>query len=132
MKHISRALLTIAISVTFLTYFNIAYSAPTPPATQFLWDTVTQNTDGSPANVTGYKIYCGTTSRNYTIEVTVPGGTTDTFLIADVLDTGKYYCAMTAYTPTVEGGYSNEIFLDAINGVVNRIVPLAPGNFRYM
>ena len=126
MKKISQLFLGLAIGITIITYLNIAYSAPTPPATKFKWNIVTENTDGSSANVTGYKIYCGATSGSYTIESNVIGGTTDEFLIKDVVLDGKFYCAMTAYTPTVEGGYSNEIFLDVTGGVVVPIVPKAP------
>ena len=107
-----------------------AEAAPTPPATKFYWSHSDQLTDGSQATLQGFKIYCGISPASYTIEYTVASGVVRSELISNVLDTGKYYCAMTAFSAEGESGYSNELFLDVTSGVVKPLVPEAPGNFR--
>lgn len=55
----------------------------------------------------GYRVYCGTTSKTYTINVSV-----NKLLTATVpnLASGTYYCAVTAYdTANNESGFSNEV-----------------------
>jgi hypothetical protein len=55
----------------------------------------------------GYRVYCGTTSKTYTINVSV-----DKLLTATVpnLQSGTYYCAVTAYDlSNNESGFSQEV-----------------------
>ncbi len=59
------------------------------------WTAPTKNTDGSNlTNLSGYKIYYGTSSKNYSQTVSVPGGTTSTWTLQ--LAPGTYYFALTA------------------------------------
>ena len=102
---------------------------PTPPATKFYWSHSGQMTNGSPAILTASTVYCGTSTGNYTLMFKVTNGADRSTLISNVLDTGKYYCALTASSAEGESGYTSEIFLDAINGTVAPNVPKAPGAF---
>lgn len=76
------------------TGFNL--SASGSKAT-FTWD----RSDGAY----GYKLYYGTSSRNYTNIVDT--GQSATAIVT--LDHGTYYWAVTAYTDVIESDYSNEI-----------------------
>ena len=59
------------------------------------WQAPTKNVDGSTlTNLSGYKIYYGTTSKNYTQTVNVPGASTTTWTLP--LSPGTYYFALTA------------------------------------
>lgn len=73
------------------------------------WQPPTENVDGSPADdLSGYRIYLGTISRQYTEEVSVsdPGATSRSL----ELPSGAYYIAMTAVdSQGNESAYSNEI-----------------------
>ena len=73
------------------------------------WVAPTENVDGSTlTDLAGYRIYWGTTSRNYTGMVDVP----DTQTTSHTLDlaSGDYYVAMTALDQEGnESTYSNEV-----------------------
>ena len=59
------------------------------------WQAPTKNVDGSTlTNLSGYKIYYGTASKNYTQTVSVSGATTTTVDVQ--LAPGTYYFAVTA------------------------------------
>src|SRR5262249_54641150 len=59
------------------------------------WTAPTKNTDGSNlTNLSGYKIYYGTSSKNYTQSVSVSGGSTNSWTLT--LAPGTYYFAMSA------------------------------------
>ncbi|MHB8108962.1 MAG: InlB B-repeat-containing protein [Syntrophorhabdaceae bacterium] len=60
------------------------------------------------AGVAGYKVYYGTSSRNYTASVNV--GNTTTRTVSSLTDGTKYYFSVTAYNSSgVESPYSNEV-----------------------
>ncbi|MEQ8486952.1 MAG: hypothetical protein RIB46_21525 [Pseudomonadales bacterium] len=73
------------------------------------WQPPTENVDGSPVDdLSGYRIYLGNISRQYTDEVAVsdPGATNRSI----ELPSGAYYIAMTAVDAQGnESAYSNEI-----------------------
>lgn len=59
------------------------------------WQAPTKNVDGSTlTNLSGYKIYYGTTSRNYTQSASVSGASTTQWTLS--LAPGTYYFALTA------------------------------------
>lgn len=126
--------IVMALMLIFIVPFIISTqvkAAPTPDKKSFAWDQVLQNTDGSVANITGFIVYCGASSGNYTISYDVNNGAARTTLISNVIPgSGKFYCAMTAYSSLGESGYSNELFLTVTSGVVKAVVPLSPGSFR--
>ena len=69
------------------------------------WQAPTKNVDGSAlTNLAGYKIYYGTTSKNYTQTVSVTGASTTQWTLS--LAPGTYYFAMTAVDST--GGESSK------------------------
>lgn len=69
-------------------------------------------TDPRNVNVVGFRIYCGTASRVYTLVVNIPDNLQRSYLIYDLqLPNGTNYCAMTAYDNT-ESIYSTEVIFD--------------------
>src|SRR3990170_1502633 len=73
------------------------------------WDPPTTNVDGSPlTGLSGYKVYYGTASGNYTQTINV--GNVTTYIAANLTDGLTYYFAVTAYdTLSNESAYSNEV-----------------------
>jgi len=67
------------------------------------------NADGSTlTNLSGYKVYYGTASKNYTQTVGVSGASTRTWTLS--LAPGTYYFAVTAIDSTgAERAKSNEV-----------------------
>jgi len=60
-------------------------------------------------NVTGYRVYYGTTSRNYSNSVTVVGDVTNN-IVAGLASGITYFFAITAYNTTGdESPFSNEV-----------------------
>ena len=75
------------------------------------WIPPTQNTDGSGVGpLSGYKIYYGTASQQYTTTITVSNAGLTTYVI-DGLNTGTtYYFVVTAVTASgIESGLSPEV-----------------------
>jgi hypothetical protein len=57
-------------------------------------------------DLAGYRVYCGTASKVYTMNISVAQSLTATVPLAS----GTYYCAVTAYdTAGNESGFSNEV-----------------------
>jgi hypothetical protein len=73
------------------------------------WVAPTENVDGSNlTDLAGYRIYWGSTSRNYTNMVDVPDSQTASHTLD--LESGDYYVAMTALDlEGNESAYSNEV-----------------------
>ena len=73
------------------------------------WNAPATNTDGTPlTDLSGYKIYYGTASGNYSQTIDVGGITSST--VSNLTDGTTYYFAMTAYdTSGNESAYSNEV-----------------------
>jgi len=73
------------------------------------WQAPTENVDGSPLDdLSGYKIYYGTSSRNYDASVSIddPSATSGSVIVVS----GDYYVAMTAIDADGnESAYSNEV-----------------------
>jgi trimeric autotransporter adhesin len=73
------------------------------------WQAPTKNVDGSTlTNLAGYKIYYGTSSKNYTQTVSVSGASTTTWTLS--LAPGTYYFALSAVdTSGGESAKTNEV-----------------------
>jgi hypothetical protein len=73
------------------------------------WQAPTKNVDGSNlTNLAGYKIYYGTSSKNYTQTVSVAGASTTQWTVS--LTPGTYYFALSALdTSGAESGKTNEV-----------------------
>lgn len=107
-----KLLLTIVLLVPML-----VMAVPTPTPKDFVWLHAGKDTLGNPVSVTGYVIYCGTQSRNYTVSLAV--GPVLTTPVALVLTAdGNYFCAVTAKAGQYESAYSAEITVPFKNGVV--------------
>ncbi len=83
-------------------------AAPPTYSATLSWQAPSTNADGSPiTDLAGYKIYYGTSSRQYTNSSDVGSNTTGTI---QGLSAGTYYFAVTAYDSYGnESGYSNEV-----------------------
>jgi len=73
------------------------------------WQAPTENVDGSPVtDLSGFNIYYGTQSQNYTSKVQVDNPGLATYVV-DSLPSGTYYFVVTAYNSQgAESDYSPE------------------------
>jgi len=102
------------------------FSGPLYAGTATLsWDPPTTNVDGSPlTGLSGYKVYYGTASGNYTQTINV--GNVTTYIAANLTDGVTYYFAVTASdTLGNESGYSNEV--SKTTGAVDTTPPVISG-----
>jgi len=102
------------------------FSGPLYAGTATLsWDPPTTNVDGSPlTGLSGYKVYYGTASGNYTQTINV--GNVTTYIAANLTDGLTYYFAVTASdTLGNESGYSNEV--SKTTGTVDTTPPVISG-----
>jgi hypothetical protein len=82
--------------------------------------TVTFRWDYGASGAAGFMLYCGNSSKNYSLRVDV--GNTDAFAISTLQEGAIYFCAVTAYDPAkAESTYSNEVALQ-----VPSTTPAAP------
>jgi hypothetical protein len=81
------------------------------------WTAPANNTDGStPADLSGYKVYFGTSSGTYGAPINV--GNVTSYTVTG-LGSGTYYFAVTAYnTSGDESGFSNEVSKSFATGPV--------------
>lgn len=97
------------IMFAFVTYLSTldGLSAYSSVAILF-WDEPPANDDGSPVtDLAGYKVYYGTSSRNYSESIDV--GNVKNYTINNLKEGVTYYFAVTAYDIFGnESGYSNE------------------------
>jgi PKD repeat protein len=99
--------------IQFLGFLGFAFiSVPSAFAgsLSLAWDAV------SDPRLVGYKVYYGTSSRNYTGQIDV--GNTTIRTVSNLTDGATYYFAVTAYDGSrVESGYSNEVVGTVPGGV---------------
>ena len=82
-----------------------------------------------PQSVLGYKIYCGVAAGVYTQNITIAGGSTFEYIVADAgLPDGENFCAMTAFNFNGESVYTAEISFNVMGGDYSPGVPLSPSN----
>jgi Fibronectin type III domain len=74
------------------------------------WQAPTENSDGSPlTDLSGYKIYYGSTAGNYSSNIPVPNPGLTTYVVEN-LAPGRYYFAVTSYNSQgVESAMSPEV-----------------------
>ncbi|HSD54649.1 MAG TPA: fibronectin type III domain-containing protein [Burkholderiales bacterium] len=79
------------------------------------WDAV--------ANATGYRLYYGASSRNYSSSVDVQNQTSAT--VSGLTDGARYYVAVKAYNNTTTSSFSNEVsaVVPASSGTSNPFIP---------
>ena len=91
------------------------------------WDAV--------ANATGYRVYYGASSGNYSSSVDARNQTSAT--VSGLTDGARYYLAVKAYNSTTTSNFSNEVsaVVPASSGTSNPFIPdttppAAPQGFR--
>ena len=99
---------------TFFSFFFLILSFPLfthAAQVSLAWDASTD------PDVAGYKVYYGTSSRNY--QVVIDAGKNTSSTIPNLQNGTPYYFAVTNYsTAGVESGYSNEVIFRASDGPV--------------
>lgn len=87
------------------------------------WDAVTTNADGSPCtDLSGYKIYFGTTSGQYSSSRDV--GNLVTYHLTGLSTGTTYFIATSAYdTSGMESEYSNEVVYNVLPACAYSILP---------
>jgi PKD repeat protein len=88
------------MSILFVSLLGMAMKAQAAQV-GLAWDA-----DSSPA-VTGYKLYYGPASRNYSNSIDV--GNSTGYVVSNLIAGTNYYFATTAYGPSGESSYSNEV-----------------------
>src|SRR3990172_5507095 len=94
-------------------FFFVVISGNTNPAQAgqavLTWDPPTTNTDGTPlTDLTGYKVYYGTASGNYS--TVIDAANVISYTVPNLTNNATYYFATTAYdTSANESGFSNEV-----------------------
>jgi hypothetical protein len=110
-----KSILVAAFILIFTCFVGVAYSAQITLA----WDGSTDFDLG------GYKVYYGTTSRNYDGSLDVGNWTSCT--ISSLEQGETYYFAVTAYnTEGSESGYSNEVSIKIGSESQQRAMPWIP------
>jgi hypothetical protein len=95
--------------------FSITVTDPQAPTlgantVTISWQAPSDNTDGSTlTNLSGYKIYYGGSSGEYSSSIDVPNPGLTSYLVQN-LPAGQYYFTVTSYTSAgVESGFSPEV-----------------------
>ncbi len=99
----------LALSLFFIIFCLLNANTLFAATITLSWDPPVSNNDGTPyTNLSGYKIYYGTSSGNYSQSIDV--GNVVTHTLNNLTDDVTYYFATTAYnTSNIETPYSNEI-----------------------
>ena len=96
--------LNIVLGAAF--FFSLVYSVRAVYSAQ-----VTLECETSSGDIAGYKVYQGTSSRDY--DATLDIGNWTSVTIAGLAEDEAYYFAVTAYDlEDNESGYSNELFIN--------------------
>jgi hypothetical protein len=90
-----------------LAAFSVTVVATATGSALLSWTPPTQNTDGSAlTNLSGYRVYWGTSQGNYTNSTTIGNGLSS--YVVDQLTPATWYFALTAVNSTgAESAYSN-------------------------
>lgn len=97
---------TLNIVLVAAFFFSLVYSVRAVYSAQ-----VTLECETSSGDIAGYKVYQGTSSRDY--DATLDIGNWTSVTIAGLAEDEAYYFAVTAYDlEDNESGYSNELFIN--------------------
>ena len=95
----SRSLSAFSVTVSQTALGNVTLS----------WVAPTQNSDGSPLmDLAGYKIYYGTSSRNYSHEIDINNAGMTTYVVDNLVPDTYFFAATSFNTSGVESDYSGE------------------------
>jgi len=73
------------------------------------WVAPTQNTDGSPLmDLAGYKIFYGTSSRNYDHEIRLDNPSMTTYVVENLVPNTYYFAAKSFNSSGIDSDYSGE------------------------
>jgi len=91
--------------------FSIAVAAPNLATVTLSWVPPTTNTDGTPVTgLSGFKVYYGTASGQYSQTLTVSGAATTSVVIEGLVPGNTWYFAVKAYNNSgTESVYSQEV-----------------------
>jgi hypothetical protein len=91
--------------------FSVAVEASALASVTLWWVAPTTNTDGTPvAGLSGFKVYYGTTSGNYSQTLTVSGAATTSVVIEGLVPGSTWYFAVKAVDGSgTESVYSQEV-----------------------
>ncbi len=104
-KYRNNILLFLIISTLILLAASESYAG----SVTLSWEAPATNEDGTPLNdLAGYKIYYGTSSRNYSFYINV--GNVNSYTVYNLTEGVTYYFAVTAYDVSGnESKFSNEV-----------------------
>lgn len=94
------------VATTNLPAFSVAVVATAFGSATLTWEAPTQNTDGSPAALTGFKIYWGTSEGTYSNSVSLSNPGLSSYVV-DQLTPATWYFVVTALSASGESEYSN-------------------------
>jgi hypothetical protein len=95
------------LSATLAAFAVDVVSTATGSAT-LTWQPPTRRTDGSAVALAGYKVYWGTSSRDYAYSVTLDNPGLAGYVIDDLTPTTWYFAVTAIDTDGAESAYSNE------------------------
>jgi hypothetical protein len=95
--------------ILLIMIISLNVSAACASVVTLSWDAPNTNADGTPlTDLSGYKIYYGTSSHNYSTAIDV--GNVTEYMVGNLENVVVYYFAVTAYdTSGNESEYSNEV-----------------------
>lgn len=92
-----------------LAAFSVNVTAVALGSATLSWDAPTQNTDGSPlTDLSGYRIYYGTSSGDYPNRITVNNAGVTTYVVDNLLPDTYYFVATSVNATGLESTFSNE------------------------
>ncbi len=114
--------------ICFSFSFMLALAIVLPPSAHSAQVTVGWN--ASPSSVTGYKVYYGPSSGNYTFPVRDAGNALS-YTIPDNLTASSYYIAATAYNGTAESIKTPELVVYSVAASAGTGGSISPGGTFY-
>jgi hypothetical protein len=90
-----------------LAAFSVAVQAVATGSATLSWTPPTTNTDGSPlTNLSGYKVYWGTSQGNYSSSVTLNNPGLTSYVVGNLLPGTYFFVATALNTAGVESAFS--------------------------